>query len=355
MKVQNSKIDLYGDFKLDQKRNISERLRFWVDGKSREANHPAESPRDSLVLSEESLARLQQEANQTKEASTPKEIMYELSPEDKELIALLERFLYNLTGKSVKIIVPESVVLHDPNKLSLQLPDERQVDLRNQKQGWGLDYQYEETYSETESMVFSSEGTIATEDGREIQFTISMAMNRQFFSSQQINIKAGDALIDPLVINFGSSEPKLTSWKTDFDLDGDGQQEKISFLEPESGFLVIDKNGDGIINDGKELFGPTTGDGFSELTSYDEDHNGWIDENDSIFNQLSIWIKDTEGNDQIVALVQKGIGAIYLKNVDTQYALKDNDNNLQAQIQKTGVFIREDGQAGTIQHIDLAI
>jgi hypothetical protein len=354
MKVQNAKIDLYGDFKLDQKRNVNERIRSWVDGKSREAHHPAESPKDSLVLSEESLARLQLEADQTKEAS-PKEIVYELSAEDKELIALLERFLHRLTGKSVKIIVPEKLILHDPNNLSLQLPDKRQVDLRNQRQGWGLDYHYEETYSEKESMVFSSEGTIETEDGREIEFKISMEMTRQYFSSQRIDIEAGDALIDPLVINYEGSAPKLTRWKTDFDLDGDDQQEKISFLEPGSGFLALDKDNDGSINDGKELFGPNTGDGFSELAAYDEDQNGWIDENDSIFNQLSIWIKDTAGNDQLVTLAQKGIGAIYLKNVDTQYTLKDEDNNLQAQIQKTGIFIREDGLTGIIQHIDLAI
>ncbi len=39
------------------------------------------------------------------------------------------------------------------------------------------------------------------------------------------------------------------------------------------------------INDGSELFGTSSGDGFKDLATYDEDENGWIDENDSIFSK----------------------------------------------------------------------
>jgi hypothetical protein len=49
-------------------------------------------------------------------------------------------------------------------------------------------------------------------------------------------------------------------------------------VSPRSGLLVIDKNLDGKVNDGSELFGPSTGDGFEKLARYDEDRNGWIDE-----------------------------------------------------------------------------
>jgi hypothetical protein len=101
-------------------------------------------------------------------------MLYELSPKEKELIALLERFIYRLTGKKVKLTVPEKVVLQDPERLSLQLPDERRIELRNGSQGWGLDYHYEETVYEQESMAFSAQGKIQTEDGREIEFKVSM-------------------------------------------------------------------------------------------------------------------------------------------------------------------------------------
>lgn len=355
MKVQSAKVDLYGDFKLEQKKTVNERLRTWVDGQSRDALTSANSPQDSLVLSDEVLARLQQEADKAKQASQPEEFLYELSPQDRELITLLEKFIKALTGKAIKIMVPEKVIFHDPNYLSLQLADERIVDLRNQRQGWGLDYHYQETYSEQESMVFSSQGQVKTEDGREIEFKLDLQMNRQFFSSTQIDIKAGDALIDPLVINYDGGVPRLTENKVEFDLDSDGEKDNISFLEEGSGFLALDKNNDRTINNGTELFGTATGDGFAELAVYDEDQNGWIDENDAIFYKLSIWTKDAEGNDQLFALGQKGIGAIYLGNVDTLFSVKDQTNELQAQIQETGIFLKEDGQAGTIQHIDFAV
>jgi hypothetical protein len=153
-----------------------------------------------------------------------------------------------------------------------------------------------------------------------------------------------------------AERPKLTEMKVDgLDLDGDGKEEKISFLEQGSGFLALDQNGDGIINDGNELLGPKTGDGFRELAAFDSDENGWIDENDPVFHNLRIWIKDETGKDSLVALGEKGLGAIYLGNVNTNFSLKGEENELQAQIQKTGIFLKEDGQAGTIQHIDFAI
>ena len=37
-----------------------------------------------------------------------------------------------------------------------------------------------------------------------------------------------------------------------------------------------------------KLFGTSSGDGFKDLAEYDEDGNGWIDENDSIFNRLKV-------------------------------------------------------------------
>ncbi|NLI91915.1 MAG: hypothetical protein GX434_06795 [Peptococcaceae bacterium] len=59
MKVQSSTIDLYGDFKLEKKKTVNERSRVWFDGQSRDASLPAESPKDSLVLSDEVLATKQ--------------------------------------------------------------------------------------------------------------------------------------------------------------------------------------------------------------------------------------------------------------------------------------------------------
>lgn len=74
---------------------------------------------------------------------------------------------------------------------------------------------------------------------------------------------------DPLVINLNSSTAQVTDQKFYFDLDADGTADRISMLKSGSGFLALDKNGNGKIDDGSELFGTQSGDGFADLEEYD--------------------------------------------------------------------------------------
>ena len=60
-------------------------------------------------------------------------------------------------------------------------------------------------------------------------------------------------------------------------------------------FLALDLNGDGRINNGSELFGALSGNGFADLAQYDSDANGWIDENDEIFQRLKVWSGADDG------------------------------------------------------------
>ena len=95
---------------------------------------------------------------------------------------------------------------------------------------------------------------------------------------------------------------------------------------------------------------------FKDLAEYDEDKNGWIDENDSIFSKLKVWTKDENGNDYLMDLKKADVGAIYLRNADTQFSLKDDENKLNAEIKKTGIYLREStGAVGTLNHVDLVI
>jgi len=205
-------------------------------------------------------------------------------------------------------------------------------------------------------MAFESKGIIKTSDGKEINFSAKLNMSREFTYLEDLHFTAGNApVVDPLVINFNGALPSLTNNKFSFDLDSDGKPDQISILSPGSGLLALDINNDGIINNGSELFGPGTGDGFNELQKYDFDENGWIDESDPIFDKLRIWVKDEDGNNSLFALGEKGIGAIYMGNIDTPFDIKDNENALMGHIKKSGIFIGENGSPGIIQHIDMAI
>ena len=210
--------------------------------------------------------------------------------------------------------------------------------------------------SESESVAFASSGMVKTQDGRSIDFNIEVSMSRAFTS--QINTLTTQNYIktDPLVINLDTDIGSVTDQKFLFDLDSDGDEEEISFAGKGSGFLALDRNGDGRIGDGSELFGTKSGDGFKDLAAFDEDGNGWIDENDSIYSKLKVWTKDEAGNDYLINLKDADVGAIYLDNVDTQFSLKDGNNRLNGEIKKTGIYLHEStGAAGTLNHIDLAV
>ncbi|MFA9466002.1 MAG: hypothetical protein ACERKN_17110 [Velocimicrobium sp.] len=224
-------------------------------------------------------------------------------------------------------------------------------------QNWGVSYQETHYFEEQESTNFYSSGKVKTEDGREIEFDVSACMTRNFKQYSNVEINYGKAsYVDPLVINMGSDTADVREQKFLFDLDCDGTLDNISILSQMSGYLALDKNGDGVINDGSELFGTKTGDGFGELAVFDMDGNGWIDENDPIFNSLRIWTKDTQGKDKLIGLGVQGIGAIYLGNIETEYAINAAaTNETNAKIRSTGVYLKENGEAGTIQHIDASV
>ena len=210
--------------------------------------------------------------------------------------------------------------------------------------------------SESESTTFASSGMVKTQDGRSIDFNIEVSMSRAFTS--QINTLTTQNYIktDPLVINLDTDIGSVTDQKFLFDLDSDGEEEEISFAGKGSGFLALDRNGDGRIGDGSELFGTKSGDGFKDLAAFDEDGNGWIDENDSIYSKLKVWTKDEDGNDYLINLKDADVGAIFLDNADTQFSLKDGNNRLNGEIKKTGIYLHESiGAAGTLNHIDLAV
>lgn len=210
-------------------------------------------------------------------------------------------------------------------------------------------------YGEAEETAFSTEGTVVTADGRELSFNLSLSMSRSFEQQYMASHEVMQEMCDPLVINLDTDIASVSDQKFLFDLDADGELDEISSLDASSGYLALDLNEDGKINDGSELFGTKSGDGFRDLAKYDSDKNGWIDEADDIWSKLLIYSQGNDGKQQLYGLSEKGVGAIYLGNVDTDYSLNSAaTNQVNAAIRKTGIFLYENGNVGTVQHLDLA-
>ena len=211
-------------------------------------------------------------------------------------------------------------------------------------------------FYESEEVSYNTTGKAVTADGREIEFDLSFSMSRSFeqYYEKEHTLDISK-LCDPLVINLDTDIASVSDQKFLFDIDSDGVKDNISMLNKGSGFLALDKNGDGTVNDGSELFGTASGDGFKDLAAYDSDGNGWIDEADEIWDKLLIYSLNEDGSSSLYGLSEKGVGAIYLGNVSTNYSLNNSiDNSVNAVIRKTGMFLFENGRAGTVQHLDVA-
>ncbi len=267
-----------------------------------------------------------------------------LAPIGETRLQALVLFVEQLTGKKMKLLDPKDLQADTdgPNP---------------QRAGFRLEYEYYEEYREEEHTAFSAAAVVNTADGRQISIELALSMSRSFMETNHVQIRLGDEprLKDPLVLNFNGNAAELTDRTFRFDLDADGTPDQISQLAAGSGFLALDKNGDGQINDGRELFGALSGDGFADLRAYDEDGNQWIDSGDSIFDKLRIWQHDGSSNGQLIGLGQTGVGAIYLGNINTPFDLKNNHNQLQGQVVSSGFYLNEDGTAGSVQQLNLVV
>jgi len=207
-----------------------------------------------------------------------------------------------------------------------------------------------ETIYESEKTSVCGSGVVKTCDGQEISFNYGLNMAREFNSQKVFDESGSLVLRDPLVLSFDGKASELTNARQNFNLDADGQLESIPGLAASSGFLVFDRNGNGKADDGSELFGATSGNGFSELATFDLDQNGWIDEGDPIYAQLAIWSGDSWSS-----LAGRGVGALYTGAVDAPFSLKNSDNGLLGEIRAAGIYLSETGSVGSLQQLDLAV
>lgn len=168
-----------------------------------------------------------------------------------------------------------------------------------------------------------------------------------------ITIPAQPQKTDPLVLDLagnGFSTSGLQRTVT-FDLDADGRREQISVPTGDDALLALDRNGNGRIDDGRELFGDQHGarNGFAELSKFDDNQDGRIDAQDAVFERLSLLRFDAAGRQHSQSLAQAGVSAIRLDARDVQIALGAYD-----EIAQLGHLEFADGRTGTAADLLLA-
>lgn len=261
----------------------------------------------------------------------------EPADEDSETHPLLQKMVEGVIGRRVRITQSR----RGGSGLSLGIPFSMSLGKTLFKE-------------EVDTLHFSSHGSVKTEDGRTLDFSLQLSLE------QRRTVVTGwrsslPYLMDPLVLSFDRSLSTLADTRFSFDLDLDGEMDEIPSLHGGSGFLALDKNEDGVINNGAELFGPLSGAGFTTLQEYDFDGNKWIDENDPVFDQLMVWFGAGGPDDRLVSLREAGVGALSLTAAESLFDLKDSNANVIGRVSGAGLFFLENGEARSLQEVDLSM
>ena len=238
------------------------------------------------------------------------------------------------------------------------LPEARLEDggrpLQNQRPTWGAIVRESTEVSTVERTTFSLRGRIETDDNRAIDLTLDLRMSRATYEKFSREERFGAALKDPLVLSFDGAPATLTGARVAFDLDADGADEAIPTLAGDQAFLVHDTDGDGLVKDGTELLGALSGDAYADLARLDGDRSGFIDAGDAAWSRLRLWQARADGSRQLVGLAERGMGAISLARVGSAFQLGHGAGLLGA-VRESGFWVGEDGKAGLVQRIDVAV
>ncbi|MCL2021524.1 MAG: hypothetical protein FWG81_05375 [Betaproteobacteria bacterium] len=173
-------------------------------------------------------------------------------------------------------------------------------------------------------------------------------------------------VVDPLVLDLDGdgqiSTVGMNGYKTVlFDHTGDGVKTGTGWVLPNDGFLAIDKNGNGVIDNGTELFGAAyvkqdgelALNGLDALSDLDSNEDGVFDANDAAFNQVQVWRDLNQDGisqaNELFSLAALGITSIDLSGT----AVRENlgDGNVMT---ATTTYTRADGTEGLVANLDLS-
>ena len=150
---------------------------------------------------------------------------------------------------------------------------------------------------------------------------------------------------DPLILDLAGTGVTTTGVAdgVSFDLDGDGRREQVSFATGGSWMLALDRNDNGRIDDGRELFGDQNGaaHGFAELARYDDNADGVIDASDEVYAKLQLLQVDSASEQVSRSLAEADVTAIELGYQNVRKAIDLYDS-----VAQSGRFRRGDGTTG---------
>lgn len=159
----------------------------------------------------------------------------------------------------------------------------------------------------------------------------------------------------PIVLDLdGDGIETLQLGTSYFDHDADGLSEGSGWVSPDDGFLVHDRDGDGLITSGAELFGNNTllsngqraENGFQALAEYDSNGDGVVDAQDAGYASLQVW-RDLNGDGISDAGELQSLAAAGVQSISTGYADSTHVDGNGHEHRQVATIVLSDGTAST--------
>jgi hypothetical protein len=186
--------------------------------------------------------------------------------------------------------------------------------------------------------------------------SISQASQSNFsiqleFEFESIEIQAGQIQAsDPIVLDLDGDGFEFTDVArgADFDLLANGQRQRTAFVTGGDALLALDRNGNGHVDDGAELFGDQRGaaNGFEELRKLDSNQDGVIDKQDERYDDLRLFRDNGNGrteHGELLRLREAGVSSI-----DLDYANRDEAASGGNRLAQIASFRHADGRIGKV-------
>lgn len=283
----------------------------------------------------------------------PKELKLQL------MILVLERFLgrtldlSELSFDSSSGQLSKSKVPSSSDVFSLQTADKITIDGQSFQQNDRLSV--EQWHSHEQQLNYQVQG-IFDVNNQSLSLNYNFSLSSEQISYSKVEMTA-TTLKDPLIVQFGSQGLGTIAGQTDFAINQDDTLDSLPIFSGDVGYLVLDKNSNQQADDGSELFGPTTGQGFAELAQLDSNSNGFIDVDDKQFEQLYLWQPSDNQNqtEQWLSLKEAQIQAISLSAITTPFDFYDQNGEVQAQLRQSSFAITDGGVGRGVHQVDVRI
>lgn len=337
MNIDNSLVKAYGGYLHQYTNSLASVSR----GRVGELNQGQRDDDDSVV-------NLSNAAKGAKTEKTDVNLEKPLQSGDSLNLQVISQMVKRITGQDLQL-TPPSQLQNQVGGLTVQAPQQSPPATSNQ--AGSPTYQQSTSYFEAQSITFNAEGSISTQDGQNVKFSVSLSMSRLFYNQANINAASGDAgTKDPLQVSFDGMAAELTTTSFNFSIDNKGSVDQVATnpklapavtAAPVSGQIAGDNTTAGLQNSGTQ-----------NTTQQDDPFGSLVNAVTSFFNALQIWQHHADGSQQLLALGDQSIGAIFLGHVTKPLAADPKIDTLPGVFSKGSIVVPEPSKPSTTPQIN---